>query len=137
MPVELSWYVENRVGYAKFRGVVTAEELQGASQLSADYIDLSSAPFVHFIHDASEIEQFPRLVRPVIQAATVSYTHPRLGWVIAFAVSNRHIGFTGNLVSQVYNVRYRSFETKPEALTFLQTRDATLPNLLLFDQVLK
>jgi hypothetical protein len=137
MPVKLSWYLEDRVVLVKFLGMVTVDELVDASYMGVSYIEQSIAPYVHFVHDASELIQLPRQIQPIIKAAQVSFSHPRVGWIVAYQVPDRLTSFTGNLVSQVFRVRYRIFDTKPQALAFLQTRDATLPDLASVEPVEK
>lgn len=130
MPVEVSWYLENRIGLVKFIADVTIEEIEDATQTAITMLNRSDTPFIHTLNDASELKSMPKNVRALYQASKDGYAHPRVGWIVAYSVNNAFFKFMGNTVTQLTGVRFRITPTQTDALKWLQSRDTTLPPLL-------
>jgi hypothetical protein len=129
MPVSVSWYLENRVVYVKLIGNVTPDEISSTSTEFIALVEQSSAPLVHAIHDATELDSLPKSLKVVVDAIQNGYGHPRLGWSVAFGVGSDFLRFVGEMTGRIFRIRYHIVQSKTEALAWLENVDSTLPPL--------
>ncbi len=131
MPIEMSWYVQDRVILLKFIGDITVEDMQ---EISANYIDMVDTAegdwLIHALHDADQMESLPRAIKDTVNNARDAFKHPRSGWTVAYNIRKPVLKLFGNMATGMLRVRYRIFNTRAEALAFLQETDQTLPELV-------
>jgi hypothetical protein len=109
-----------------FSGNLPETEIPNFDQLMRDYLDAGTGALVHHLADLRELDGMPGL------AALGKFTyvkHPQMGWQVSFGLRRPLVKMLANIMSQVFKMRSRDFDTLEEALDFLQTVDATLPNL--------
>lgn len=127
MPHKQSWLIKNHVVSVYFSGIVSAEEVGEAFHLSEEHVLESSDPPVHFLHNWQDVSQFPRSISAVYKATENSKVPIRhIGWVVAYGKSTRLYRFMGDIFFQLFNVRFRLFETLEEAINFLVQNDNRL-----------
>lgn len=129
MPIEVYWYLDKRVSYFKYSGVITVEDLQQSAEIGRQLLDSSDAPLVHSIQDSGAITEFPRNLYNVHKITNESLTHPRMGWLISTGINDQITRFVAEMLSKVTKHRQRFVITVDEALTFLNEVDASLPDL--------
>jgi hypothetical protein len=122
MPYQLSWLVEGRIILNKSWGTLTKEEIPRYDQEMLNLLDAGTAPLVHCISDITELENMPG-VTAMTQFTFVK--HPCMGWQLAYG-GKLAMTLIGNLASQIFRMRFRSFRNREEALAFLQQVDSTL-----------
>ncbi len=126
MPHMISWLVEGRVVLVYMAGSPDLEEASVFDQEIRSYLQEATAPLAHVILNVSELEQLPSLT-------TLSKfhwpRHPKTGWMVVYPQPNRITGFVMSVASQLFNARFRPFDTLDETLAFLQEVDSTLPDL--------
>ena len=133
MTFEMGWLEPGRVVFVKFRGEMTVEEIHEESQQLIEYLDNGASPLVHSLVDLTTLDNFPINVGVLNRATVDSLRHPRLGWTVLIT-DNRMVKYLGAMVTGLSGVRYRTFTSLNEALTFLNEVDSTLPDLLAYDQ---
>ncbi len=126
MPYRVSWLIEGRVILAELTGNLTREELKPYDQMICQYLDSASAPQVHYLVDASRVQNLPGPT--ALKDFTFLY-HPRMGWTAAVGIQSPLVRWVGNALSKLFNVRARELTSVDEALKFLQSVDTTLPDL--------
>ncbi|MEO0560923.1 MAG: hypothetical protein AAF125_02345 [Chloroflexota bacterium] len=135
MPVKIYWLVEHKVSYFKYIGDVTLEELQEAAEIGIQMLDESTdTPLVHTLQDGQAMTQFPSNLGQVAKLSRAAHTHPQMGWSISVGILEPITKFISATVSQIMRSRQRFTDTLPEALTFLNHVDATLPDLTTIDR---
>jgi hypothetical protein len=81
---------------------------------------------MHQLADARELESMPGLAA----LSKITYVkHPKMGWQVSFGLRKPLVKMVINIMSQVFKVRSRDFDTLEEALAFLQEVDSMLPDL--------
>ena len=126
MPYELTWLVEGRVVLGKFSGQLKEEDIPAFDELMLTHLNAGTGALVHHLADLRELDSMPGL------AGLSKFTyvkHPHMGWQISFGLRRPLVKMVANIMSQVFKVRTRDFDTLEEALAFLQSVDATLPDL--------
>jgi hypothetical protein len=126
MAHEISWLLEGRVIFVRLTGVQTAEAASLFDREILPYLDNVQAPLVHLVFDTVGLEQLPGIG---VLSRFQWLKHPKTGWVVGYPKPNGAIAFITGFVSQLFKLRFRTFDTSQEALAFLQDVDATLPDL--------
>src|SRR5262245_22423598 len=108
MPYRLSWLVEGRVILAELAGNVTREELKPYDQMICQHLDSASAPQVHYLVDASRVQNVPGPT--ALKDFTFLY-HPRMGWTAAVGVQSPLIRWSGNFLLRLSRTRARELES--------------------------
>jgi hypothetical protein len=129
MPIHIGWLIENRVSYFRYKGDITVEELEQASQIGLDLIEQCDAPLLHTIQDNTAMTSFPNNAAVLLKTVRSSLMHPRMGWMISVSIQNKLTRQLSGLVSQITRTRHRIVETTTEAIEFLNYVDSTLPDL--------
>lgn len=130
MPTEQQWYVPERVVRVRFYGKLTLDEIVDAFATSAELVDATSAPPVHFIHDWTELDSFPTNIIDIRRSTTVRVKDPkRIGWVVAYAKNDQILQSMSNIVFQLFRIRFQMVDSADEAVAFLQRMDSKLPPL--------
>jgi hypothetical protein len=126
MSIDISWHVNKRVIHIVVQGSITPEDIDNVNATMVNLIDNGEAP-VHIIADASAMSQFPTNLKVLWQKHGY-LSHPDVGWVI-LVNSNQLVKFLGNLVTSMAKVRYRTVNTRTEALDLLSHLDPNLPTV--------
>ena len=126
MSSQLTWYLENRVILVANEGMISDQDMLSVDQPIADYMNQSKAPLVHLIVDNTSAIYAPS-VKTVTQAKFPK--HPQCGWVLLVGPTNTFTRFVNAVVTNVFKTRNRMFNTRAEALDFLNEVDSTLPPL--------
>lgn len=122
-----AWLIENKVVYVKFVGEISVEEIGEAFAKSNALVLESEKPPVHFLHNWSEVTNFPKKLSEMRRLTkAVKGDLRRIGWVVAFGTENRLIRFLGDVFFQLFRIRFRMFRTEKEAISFLRRMDITL-----------
>ncbi len=129
MGYEISWYIPGRVVQAVFTGVITPEEAEAASALTAQLIKEGEPPMVHLIADTTDLERFPTNLNLLNRRASKHLWQPKLGWTIVIS-TNSTTRIISGIITQVARVRFRMFPTLNEGLHFLADQDSTLRDQL-------
>ncbi len=129
MPVQASWHMKPRIIRMELHDNVTLPEIAQASEVSIEMMNTSPADLVHVLHDCTALDSLPMRLKDLNNVVKESYTHPQLGWIIAFNVDNPLIQFIGNLTGRFFGIRYRIVDSEADALQWLQEIDSSLPSL--------
>jgi hypothetical protein len=122
VPVETSWYVEKRIFYQRFYGVVTLDDFPASMAQTEAHIAAGTPP-VHAIADLRDIEKYPPLFRLSRIARRTQFDG--MGWTIIL-VTNPILRFIGSMLTQFMVSNYRTVATLEDAVEFLRTYDSTL-----------
>jgi hypothetical protein len=126
MPVNLSWFLENRVMQIVAEGAYTDDELINLDPQVIKYLDQSTVPLVHMIMDRKGTDHIPSMK----SVAQVKWPrHQRYGWTLVVGSSNPFQRFVVALANNFFKGRQRNFDSFDEALDFLNEVDSTLPPL--------
>lgn len=128
MPFHQEWFVPNRIVKVTFSGNLTPEEIGKSFTVSGKFLLESDAERVHFIHDWSQLENFPTNISLIRNAVNVGDTPSRskLGWVVIFGARQPLLRFVGDLVFQLFRIRTHMTDNFATALEFLYQQDLTL-----------
>jgi len=136
MPMQQDWYVDQRVAFVRFWGEITVHDVVEALDISARLVDEGAQPHVHFLHDWTEINNFPTNIIQIRQKSNVALEdEEKLGWMVVYGLDNRLLRFISQTVLQVFGIRFRMFETQEEAIAFLNEIDPTLPSIPPIDRL--
>jgi len=124
MPVEVTWYLEDRIIYSKYSGNVTIEDVRNGTQQVKKFA-YQGTPLVHNIANMLEIETFPKNLRQ-IRNAIEQLDNNILGWTVIIN-RNKLLRFIVSTVSQLARARFLIFDNQEDALAFLYRMDASLP----------
>jgi hypothetical protein len=122
VPIEITWYVEKRVLYQRFTGVVTLEDFVISLKESRARL-ATGIPLVHTLVDTLTLEKYPPL-RQLTRHMTPE-TGDNTGWTIIM-VNNPLMRFAGSVLSQIGGSSFTMTGSLAEALAFLRARDGTL-----------
>jgi hypothetical protein len=126
MPMQLSWYLENRVMLLVNHGDSSDQDVFDIDQPIIDYLNQSQAPLVHLIIDNIGAKYIPS----VKAVTSVKWPkHPQYGWTILVGLTNPFQRFVNVVATNFFKARQRMFDTMDEALDFLNEVDSTLPAL--------
>jgi len=129
MPVEVSWYQENRVILVQVQGDASLEEVSAADEQIISRIQQGSqtTPLVHVIADVRAMTKFPtNLVE--VRGTQTYLKEPGLGWVMVVGMSPI-VRFIASMITQISQVRFRMMPTFEEAVRFLISRDPAVVDL--------
>lgn len=126
MPIKESWLIENRIVYFELFGDVSVEEIAEVSAKFIEMMESSDSMFVHALHDATHLDKLPKSIGALSGATREAWQHPKTGWTVAFNVKNPILAYIGNMMSRIFQTRYRIVSSKQEALALLKSVDPTL-----------
>jgi len=130
MPVETDWLLQNRIIGIRLYGDVTVADIQISNQTVTQMLDqLQQADhLIHVIHDAGGVTSIPRRVGEIVKATRSGFTHPKIGWTVAYNMENQLIRFMGDMLGRIFRARFRIVQSYAEAMAFLHEMDGTLPD---------
>lgn len=127
MSFQFDWYLQGRILLIKSPATYSEDDIEQLDQQLLQVLEHAEAPLVHVIYDESEAVSTPNVnAWNHMQAPK----HPKYGWVIDVGM-NAQVGFVYTLIGKIFRIRHRKFDTINEAVKFLQTVDATLPDFSL------
>ncbi|MBA3873824.1 MAG: hypothetical protein H0X30_32225 [Anaerolineae bacterium] len=126
MPVQLSWYLENRVILMVNHDGSSDQELLELDQPVINYLNQSNASLVHLIWNNNDSKYMPSINAT---KALQFPKHPQFGWTITVGLNNPLQRFIVAVANAFFKSRVRMVNTMDEALDFLNEVDGTLPAL--------
>lgn len=121
------WLVENHLIFTKIYEIDNEGIVHVIEEMN-NMVSTSTLPLVHIIVDLNDTSKYPNNINQIAPRIRSLFSNDRLGWYIHLT-DNQILGFLVQVSTSMYRVRARTFKTKAEALTFLQEKDATLPDL--------
>jgi len=126
MPIEVNWYIPNRVILAKGWGAVTKEENAESDRQVRALIDAGTPP-VHVLMDVSQVEDFPFFnANYQSDNARQFLKHQNLGWGVVCGTTNPVVRLLSGVVLHVVAVKLKMFPTFEEGVDFLLAQDPSL-----------
>lgn len=123
----VKWLVEKQVVIVKayeWDAQGLADDILRVNQL----VNQSNLPLVHTLWDFNDLEKYPGNLNDIRKSVQPLFSNERCGWVVT-VMQNQMVAFLSQAATSMFGVRYRTFKTMNEALSFLQGRDSTLPPL--------
>lgn len=71
MPIDVSWFTENCIIEAKFRGDVTIEDIESGAHKIADLLNQSEHAPIHVIHHYGMMTNFPKSIKLISTVSRV------------------------------------------------------------------
>lgn len=129
MPTEQDWLIPQQLVKVRFYGDLTLAEIGESFQRSAELVNSSTAQTVHFLHDWSEVTQYPTDISAIRRSLKARVKDRRkLGWVVAYGIKYNMMVLLAKIAFQLVRVQFRNFETEALALGFLRKCDPSLPD---------
>lgn len=136
MPVEVSWFLEGHIVNVRYSGDVTVEDKRVGAEQEVEFLEAGTVPLVHVLLDITDQVSSPTNIKQIQDALDKALTHPAKGWTLAFGKEEfRMENYVNTVVTQPYQVRYRTYATRQEALEFLLYVDSTLEGLIDLDSL--
>ncbi len=127
MTVRVKWLIPGALIFEKVEGTVKLEEADEFATQETTLINQSDRPLVHSMVDLSNLTTLPTNIKQIAQRVTPAFKHPHMGWLIAYGHDNKLIKYVIAIVTGIFKVRYRLFDTVEEAIEFLMSQDQDLP----------
>lgn len=122
MPIELSWYIPNRVIYSRSYGVNSAADVMAIAPEYERMIAAGTAP-LYLISDETAIERSEM----TIAAVKDSFGYlKKFEQVISIGTESRFNMFLASVIAQFVGFSHKRFATVDEAIHFLKERDPSL-----------
>jgi hypothetical protein len=126
MAITLKWLIRDRVILEEYVGDINIQQVTEAMKNVEAMVEASGAPLVHALADTSAMKGFPTHLIELQNATRSLLSHPRYGWLIIYGRNDMMLRFILQVLTGVFKVRLRMFDTRDEALEFLATVDSTL-----------
>jgi hypothetical protein len=124
MPHSIKWYVEGQIIFVRFQGVMTVEDVQKCLDSVLPFYDQAASAQVHNLIDVRYITS--SLSQVELIKLIQKTPHPRMGWTVQIDPNQTLIRHLTNVLSQLFSIRSRSFNSFDEGLTFLASQDETI-----------
>jgi hypothetical protein len=122
VPVETTWYVEKRIFYQRFYGIIGLDDFRLSLEQTGQFM-AEGTPLIHAIADLRQIEKYPPMFDLTRMARRTGF--PGIGWTV-IVVTNPVMRFIGSILTQFTVSHYHVASTLEDALDFLSSRDSTL-----------
>ena len=129
MPIDVNWYVPDRVIMMRSHGDLTIEEAKAANKKILEFLDLGK-PLIHTLVDQLDMGNFPISLRDNKDALS-AIKHPNVGWTVVYGNPNKIADFISGMIARMGRLRYRKFTSKEEAIAFLADQDPSVADALL------
>lgn len=127
MPTQQKWYLNDRIVFVEFAGELSVDDIVEALETSINYVERSAAQPVHFLHDWTQLKKFPTNILQIRRQSDIRLSdRSKLGWMVAYGNDNRLMRYISQTVTYLFDIRFRMFSTREEALRFLHKMDDTL-----------
>lgn len=131
MPYNHTWYIQNHILKVELSGEITLEEMSDSLEVTAQFLQDSSAEHVHFILDWSQLKRFPTNIREIRRALQVNQQMlGKIGAVLVYGVANESMKFLANLAFQVFHMRIQMVSDFEAALDALRHQDGKLASII-------
>jgi hypothetical protein len=131
MASENSWYIENRVIYARLFGSVTQDDLREGNAAITGFIDTSGVPPIHIIFDTTAVERI-MITALQVRNEVHYFQDKRIGWVVVCGlrgIVEVAVHFIGGIISRVTGIRIQAVSTLDDGLAFLRQVDPSLNDM--------
>lgn len=130
MPVNVTWYLEDYVVFWDIIGDRDADDLVQANQAVIDLLDASQQEKVHIIFNFAEGKVGSMVTNPRQVEQMFSFRkHVRLGTMCIYGNRSRAYNALVQLIGNLVGYSVQMFNSLPEAVTYLQSTDESLPPL--------
>ena len=127
MAYHVKWLLENRIVYVLNTGVGTAYDVVNSMSEAIAMME-NVPPPVHIIIDG-QTETNDISLSDLLTIMRKTPSSPNIGWAVYVSESKMN-RFFGSMASQIAKAQTKAFSTLPEAITFLQRADITLPEII-------
>lgn len=129
MPIDVTWYVPNRVIMMRPHGHITIREAIAAdTKIIALY--KQSSGVVHTLVDQTDLDETQNIGLHEAQKVFTAMKHPRCGWSVAFGKPEPSVDLLESITARFGRLRFRSFLEHEDALNFLAQRDPEVAEAL-------
>lgn len=126
MPIDVSWYIPNKIIRAHFYDYSGIEEIQELGFELGEHIQEGIAP-VHILLDDATAQPPPINLQQLKMTLNFERNHiDKLGWVIGFGDVNMVAKMVLPPLMKVLRMNYSRVATIEEAIIFLQKQDKSL-----------
>lgn len=129
MIIRVYWELYGRIACLQYPASITEADLKQAAMRLHDMMEASGIDGmrVHIIHDMSALSAYPTRLNEFVRPLTPVYRHPLTGRLVVIGAHSPLMRFLVDVTSQMFRLEYLIAETGTDALTYLQSKDATLP----------
>lgn len=126
MSGKIRWVIPEKVIEVTFPSEIDLDYLRTLDTSVNKEFDDSNNDCVHVLIDASALTKDASIT----EWTSISVpNHPRRGWVVEYETPNRVITYVGKIVARVFRMKFKHTETRADAVAFLHSMDATLPEI--------
>lgn len=120
MPVQLNWYIPERVLVAQYSGDVSREDIITQYQKGIEMCDSVVSSYVHMIVDLSDVKSFPKTISDY--KGTFGDKAKNAGWVVLVG-DNKVVRLLSSVVTNLMKVNFAYVQSIDEAIAFISQRD--------------
>jgi hypothetical protein len=120
MPVQINWYIPERVLLATYSGDVSREDILKQYQDGIKLCDSVSSPCVHMIVDLADMTSFPKTISDY--KGTFGEKARNAGWVVLVG-DNKIVRLLSSVVTNLMKLNFAYVRTLDEAIQFISQRD--------------
>jgi len=120
MSDNIKWLVPDAVIYHKFLDNHNKSDIKEANETLITMINSSPQQEIHYVMDVRQLKMLANGdLFDSIQSSRPFFSHPKLGWTVAFGSKDRGMRFAGRLVTGVLRAQVQIFEHQDDAYDFL------------------
>ena len=120
MPVQINWYIPERILLAQYSGDVSREDILTQYQEGIALCHSVSSPYVHMIVDLNGVSSFPKSISDY--KGTFGEKARNAGWVVLIG-DNKIIRLLSSVVTNLMKLNFAYVNSLDEAITFISQRD--------------
>ena len=120
MPVQINWYIPERVLVAQYSGEVSREDIIKQYREGIALCHSVNSPVVHMIVDIAEVKSFPKTISDY--KGTFGDKARNAGWVVLVG-ENKIVRLLSSLVTNLMKLNFVYVNNHEEALKFICQRD--------------
>jgi hypothetical protein len=120
MPVQINWYIPERVLFTKYSGDVTPQDILRQYEEGIELCHSVNSPLVHMIVDIAEVKSFPKTLSNY--KGTFGDKARNAGWVVMVG-DNKIVRLLSSLITNLMKLNFAYVNTHQEALKFISQRD--------------
>jgi hypothetical protein len=120
MPVQITWYIPERILLAIYSGDVSREDIQHQYQEGIKLCHSVDTPLVHMIVDTAGVKSFPKTISDY--KGTFGEKARNAGWVVLVG-DNKIARLLCTVVTNLMKLRFAYVTTVEEAIFYISERD--------------
>lgn len=124
MAYEITWYLEDRITYSRFTGIVSADEIRAYNSDVIELLDSGLSP-IHAIIHHDGLVKIPANVL-LMRRLMTSLDHPSVGWLVHVSHERTPWIYAGQILTRMSMIKFRYVRTVDEAANFLYKQDQSL-----------